>query len=140
MHFCKENKSPFHEKALSCFTIEECKNTINILESIYNSKSLLLRAMKQIDRHGDGLIPKYDFINTFDKMNCHHSLRIELIEKITDAYINNDPEVIMIHYNHLINALCNDIKYLIDNIKVFPFVFFDNSSINSNKHFALTLS
>ena len=34
MHFCKENKSPFHEKALSYFTVEECKNTINILESI----------------------------------------------------------------------------------------------------------
>jgi len=34
MHFCKENKSPSHERILSCFTIEECKNTINILELI----------------------------------------------------------------------------------------------------------
>ena len=71
--------------------------------------------MKRIDLHGDGLIPKYDFINCFRDTNCHHLLRTELIEKITDAYINNDPEVIMIHYNHLINALCNDIKYLINN-------------------------
>ena len=35
----------------------------DILESIYNNKNLLIRDMKQIDRHGDGLIPKYDFIN-----------------------------------------------------------------------------
>ena len=85
----------------------------NILEGIYNSKYLLIRNMKRIDRHGDGLIPKYDFINCFRDTNCHHLLRIELIEKITDAYINNDPAIIMIHYNHLINALCEDIKYLI---------------------------
>ena len=87
----------------------------NILEGIYNSKYLLIRNMKRIDRHGDGLIPKYDFINCFRDTNCHHLLRIELIEKITDSYINNDPDVIMIHYNHLINALCNDIKYIIEN-------------------------
>ena len=86
----------------------------NILEGIYNNKYLLIRNMKRIDRHGDGLIPKYDFINCFRDTNCHHLLRIELIEKITDAYINNDPDVIMIHYNHLINALCNDIKYIIE--------------------------
>ena len=93
----------------------------NILEGIYNSKYLLIRNMKRIDRHGDGLIPKYDFINCFRDTNCHHLLRIELIEKITDAYINNDPDVIMIHYNHLINALCNDIKYLIEKeYKNFP--------------------
>ena len=84
----------------------------NILEGIYNNKYLLLRNMKSIDRHGDGLIPKYDFINCFRDTNCHHLLRIELIEKITDAYINNNPEVIMIHYNNLINALCDDIKYI----------------------------
>ena len=84
----------------------------NILEGIYNNKYLLLCNMKRIDRHGDGLIPKYDFINCFRDTNCHHLLRIELIEKITDAYINNNPEVIMIHYNNLINALCDDIKYI----------------------------
>ena len=84
----------------------------NILEGIYNNKYLLIRNMKRIDRHGDGLIPKYDFINCFRDTNCHHLLRIELVEKITNAYINNDPDVIMIHYNHLINALCEDIKYL----------------------------
>ena len=87
----------------------------NILEGIYNSKYLLTRNMKRIDRHGDGLIPKYDFINCFRDTNCHHLLRTELIEKIVDTYINNDPDVIMIHYNHLINALCNDIKYIMDN-------------------------
>ena len=35
----------------------------DILEGILKNKSLLLRDMRNIDRHGDGLIPKYDFIN-----------------------------------------------------------------------------
>ena len=86
----------------------------DILESIYNNKSLLIRDMKLIDRHGDGLIPKYDFINCFFKANCHHNLRIELIEKITNVYINNDPNIIMIQYVNLINNLCKDIKDLVD--------------------------
>ena len=93
----------------------------NILEGIYNNKFLLIRNMKRIDRHGDGLIPKYDFINCFRDTNCHYLLKTELIEKITDAYINNDPDVIMIHYNRLINALCNDIKNICENeYKNFP--------------------
>ena len=86
----------------------------DILEAIYNNKALLIRGMKQIDRHGDGLIPKYDFINSFRKTNVHHALRIELIEKITNVYINNDPNVIMIQYNNLMNALCRDIKRIMD--------------------------
>ena len=86
----------------------------DILESIYNNRSLLLRGMKQIDRHGDGLIPKYDFINSFRKTNVHHGLRIELIEKITNVYIGNDPNIIMIQYNNLINSLCKDIKKIMD--------------------------
>ena len=93
----------------------------DILESIYNHKSLLIRNMKLIDRHGDGLIPKYDFINAFFKTNCHHALRIELIEKITNIYIFNDPNVIMIQYINLINSLCKDIKQIVDNeYKLFP--------------------
>ena len=86
----------------------------DILEAIYNHRTLLLRDMKQIDRHGDGLIPKYDFINSFKKTNVHHALRIELIEKITNVYIDNDPNVIMIQYNNLINTLCKDIKKIMD--------------------------
>ena len=93
----------------------------NILESIYNNKSLLLRTMGQIDRHGDGLIPKFDFINAFYKLNCHYSLRIELIEEITNVYLNNDPNVIMVQYANLINSLCKDIKSIIDNeYNLFP--------------------
>ena len=93
----------------------------DILEAIYNHKNLLIRNMKSIDRHGDGLIPKYDFINSFFKTNCHHNLRIELIEKITNIYINNDPNIIMIQYNNLINSICKDIKQIIDNeYKLFP--------------------
>jgi len=87
----------------------------DILEGIYNSKYLLVRNMKKIDNHGDGLIPKYDFINCFRNTNCHYALRTELIEKITDAYIGNDPNVIMIHYNNFINALCKDIKSIMEN-------------------------
>jgi len=90
------------------------KIPINILESIYKNKNLLIRAMKQIDRHGDGLIPKFDFVNAFYKLNCDYSLRIELIEKIVDVYLNNDPNVIMVQYTNLINALCKDIKDIID--------------------------
>ena len=59
--------------------------------------------MKQIDRHGDGLIPKYDFINCFHRTNVHHHLRIELIEKITNVYIGNNPEIIMVNYTNIIN-------------------------------------
>ena len=93
----------------------------DILESISNHKNILIKNMKNIDRHGDGLIPKYDFINTFFKTNCHHSLRIELIEKITNLYIDNDPNIIMVQYINLINALCKDIKQIIDNeYKLFP--------------------
>ena len=85
----------------------------NILEAIYNNKNLLLRAMKQIDRHGDGIIPKFEFINTFHKQNCHHLLRIELIDKIVNLYLNNDQSIIMINYENLIRELCKDIKYII---------------------------
>ena len=106
----------------------------NILEGIYNNKYLLIRNMKRIDRHGDGLIPKYDFINCFKDTNCHHLLRTELIEKITDAYINNDPDVIMIHYIHLINALCEDIKNIVENeYKNFPIEKYRYTIPKSNK-------
>ena len=86
----------------------------DILEHIYKNKSLLIRAMKQIDKHGDGIVPKFDFIKTFHNQNCHHALRIELIEKIVNIYINNDPNIIMIKYENLIRELCKDIKYIID--------------------------
>ena len=106
----------------------------NILESIYKNKNILLRGMKQIDRHGDGLIPKFDFINTFDKMNCHHLLRIELIEDIVNAYLNNDPNIIMINYSNIINCLCNDIKNIIDNeYKLFPIDKYKYSISQDNK-------
>ena len=106
----------------------------DILESIYNNKYLLLRGMKQIDRHGDGLIPKYDFINSFLKTNVHHNLRIELIEKITNAYIGNDPEIIMINYNNIINTLCKDIKRIIENEYYhFPIDKYKNTIPKNNK-------
>ena len=106
----------------------------DILESIYNNKYLLLRGMKQIDRHGDGLIPKYDFINSFLRTNVHHSLRIELIEKITNVYIGNNPEIIMINYNNIINALCKDIKGIIENEYYhFPIDKYKNTIPKNNK-------
>ena len=85
----------------------------NILDAIYNNKNLLIRNMKQKDRHGDGLIPKFDFLSTFYNTNCHYRLRFELIEKIISIYLNNDAKIIMVNYIHLINALCQDIKYII---------------------------
>ena len=106
----------------------------DILESIYNNKSLLIRAMKQIDNHGDGIIPKFAFISTFHKQNCHHALRIELIEKIVNIYLNNDESIIMIKFENLINELCKDIKYIIDNeYKLFPINKYKYSITPSNK-------
>ena len=86
----------------------------DILEHIYNNKSLLIRAMKQIDKHGDGIIPKFEFIKAFYNQNCHRNLRMELIEKIVNIYLNNDPSIIMIKYENLIRELCKDIKLIID--------------------------
>ena len=86
----------------------------DILEGIYNNKNLLIRNMKQKDRHGDGLIPKFDFLSIFSNTNCHYKLRFELIEKMVNLYLNNDPNIIMINYNNLINTLCKDIKIIID--------------------------
>ena len=106
----------------------------DILEAIYNNKSLLLRGMKQIDRHGDGLIPKYDFINSFHRTNVHHNLRIELIGKITDVYIGNDPEIIMVNYNNIMNSLCKDIKRIIENEYYhFPIEKYKNTIPKNNK-------
>ncbi len=48
MHFSREIKSPFHDKILSCFTIEECKNTINILESIIEYIKNTEQTLKEI--------------------------------------------------------------------------------------------
>ena len=93
----------------------------DILEHIYNNKNLLIRAMKQIDKHGDGIIPKFEFIKAFYNQNCHRNLRMELIEKIVNIYLNNDPSIIMIKYENLIRELCKDIKSIIDTeYQLFP--------------------
>jgi hypothetical protein len=85
----------------------------DILEAILNNKYYILRDMKLIDTHGDGLIPKYDFIYSFARTNIIRTLRIEMIEKITNLYLNNDPSIIMIKYKKLVDAICRDIKELI---------------------------
>ena len=85
----------------------------DILEAILNNKYYILRDMKSIDTHGDGLIPKYDFIYSFARTNIIRTLRIEMIEKITNLYLNNDPSIIMIKYKKLVDAICRDIKDLI---------------------------
>ena len=106
----------------------------DILEGILNYKSLLFRDIKSVNLHGDGLIPKYDFINAFYKCNVHHNLRIELIEKITDLYLNYDPSIIMVHYNNLINALCDDIKRIVDEeYKNFPIDKYKDTIKKNNK-------
>ena len=77
--------------------------------------------MKNVDRHGNGLIPKYEFINAFHQSNSHKNLRIELIEKITDLYLDYDPSIRMIYYNKLIQKLCEDINKIInEEYKNFP--------------------
>ena len=93
----------------------------DILEGILRNKDLILRYMKNVDRHGNGLIPKYDFINAFHQSNSHKNLRIELIEKITDLYLDYDPSIRMIYYNKLIQKLCEDINKIInEEYKNFP--------------------
>ena len=93
--------------------LNELKIDQNILEGIYNNKNLLIRNMKQKDRHGDGLIPKFDFLSIFYNTNCYYKLRIELIEKIVNIYLDNEANVAMIKYINLINILCQDIKIII---------------------------
>ena len=140
MHFgrvIKKNEYMVDQRFFRNFPIQNIMGlniSQDILEGIYNNKSLLLRAMKQIDRHGDGLIPKYDFINCFHRTNVHHNLRIELIEKITNVYIGNDPEIIMVNYNNIINALCRDIKRIISNEYYhFPIEKYKNTIPPNNK-------
>ena len=106
----------------------------DILEGILKNKSLLIRNMKQSDRHGDGLIPRFDFITVFSKTNCHHNLRVEVIEKILNIYTNNDPNVIMVNFMNLINILCNDIKKIIDKeYQLFPIDKYKYTILKDNK-------
>ena len=114
-----ENKKEYYvnQKYYRNYPLQELyglKIPQDILEGIYNNKNLLIRNMKQKDRHGDGLIPKFDFLSIFSNTNCHYKLRFELIEKIINIYLNNDQNIIMINYNNLINSLCKDIKIIID--------------------------
>ena len=133
----KKNEYTVDQRDFRYFPVQNLlglKISQDILEGIYNHRTLLLRGMKQIDRHGDGLIPKYDFINCFHRTNVHHHLRIELIEKITNVYIGNNPEIIMVNYTNIINALCKDIKNIIDNEYYhFPIEKYKNTIPKNNK-------
>ena len=109
----KEEKKDYSTNNNTLGDLIELKIDNSILEGIYNNKHLLIRNMKQKDRHGDGLITKFDFLSIFHKTNCHYKLRIEFIKKIVGIYLNNI-NAIMIYYVNLINALCQDIKIIID--------------------------
>ena len=114
-----ENKKEYYvnQKFFRPYPIQDLyglKIPQNILEGIYNNRNILIRNMKQKDRHGDGLIPKFDFLTIFSNTNCHHKLRFELIEKMINIYLENDPNIIMVNYVNLINAICKDIKMIID--------------------------
>ena len=134
-----EDKKEYHvnQKFFRDYPLENLyglKIPLNILEGIYNHKYLLLRNMKQKDRHGDGLLPKFDFLTIFANTNCHHKLRFELIEKIINSYINNDPNIIMINYINLINLLCKDIKSIIDKeYYFFPIQKYNRFILSGNK-------
>ena len=134
-----EDKKEYHvnQKFFRDYPLENLyglKIPLNILEGIYNHKYLLLRNMKQKDRHGDGLLPKFDFLTIFAKTNCHHKLRIELIEKIINVYINNDPNIVMINYINFINLLCKDVKSIIDKeYYFFPIHKYNKFILSDNK-------
>ena len=111
----KEEKKDYSNNNNTLSALLQLKLDNSILEGIYNNKNLLIRNMKQKDRHGDGLINKFEFLSIFDKTNCHYKLRIEFIKKIVNIYLNNSLNVMMIYYMNLINALCQDIKIIINN-------------------------
>ena len=111
----KEEKKDYSNNNNTLSALLQLKLDKSILEGIYNNKNLLIRNMKQKDRHGDGLINKFEFLSIFDKTNCHYKLRIEFIKKIVNIYLNNSLNVMMIYYMNLINALCQDIKIIINN-------------------------
>ena len=102
MHFCKENKSPFHERILSCFTIEECKNTINILESIIeyikNTEQTLIeiiqqnKALKNQIQSNESRIPLNTEVSDKDILLTNYSQGknyTECLEKIINKFKNS---------------------------------------------------
>ena len=102
MHFCKENKSPFHERTLSCFTIEECKNTINILESIIeyikNTEQTLKeiiqqnKALKNQIQSNESRIPLNTEVSDKDILLTNYSQGknyTECLEKIINKFKNS---------------------------------------------------
>ena len=102
MHFCKENKSPFHERTLSCFTIEECKNTINILESIIeyikNTEQTLIeiiqqnKALKNQIQSNESRIPLNTEVSDKDILLTNYSQGrnyTECLEKIINKFKNS---------------------------------------------------
>ena len=102
MHFCKENKSPFHERTLSCFTIEECKNTINILESIIeyikNTEQTLIeiiqqnKALKNQIQNNESRIPLNTEVSDKDILLTNYSQGknyTECLEKIINKFKNS---------------------------------------------------
>ena len=110
MHFCKENKSPFHERTLSCFTIEECKNTINILESIIeyikNTEQTLIeiiqqnKALKNQIQSNESRIPLNTEVSDKDILLTNYSQGknyTECLEKIINKFknsVNNEKNTI----------------------------------------------
>ena len=110
MHFCKENKSPFHERTLSCFTIEECKNTINILESIIeyikNTEQTLKeiiqqnKALKNQIQSNESRIPLNTEVSDKDILLTNYSQGknyTECLEKIINKFknsVNNEKNTI----------------------------------------------
>lgn len=80
-----------------------------ILLSIVNSKTQLIKEMKNYDRRNNGIISKFELIRAFYKANTHYSLSIEKITDIIDAYAK---EVDSVEYVKLIKCLIKDIKFL----------------------------
>ena len=102
MHFSREIKSPFHDKILSCFTIEECKNTINILESIIeyikNTEQTLIeiiqqnKALKNQIQSNESRIPLNTEVSDKDILLTNYSQGknyTECLEKIINKFKNS---------------------------------------------------
>ena len=48
MHFCKDNKSPYHDISSFYISYEECKHNINILESIIEYIRNIEKSLQEI--------------------------------------------------------------------------------------------
>ena len=126
MHFCKDNKSPYHDISSFCISYEECKHNINILESIIEYILNIEKSLQEIIKHN------VDLKNKIFKNDAHFN----------DLFEQNNQDIIK-HLskgkNHIeeIEKIINDFKksikedsgHNLENVKEIEI----NTEIHNNK-------